>query len=138
MSTNFAEILSRPVGSNERPKQLPPGTYTGVLHRYETGESSKKKTPFIRLFFVALQPHDDVEPVEFAEVKKKEIAKDFYMSEDAAYMFDEWLERCGASGMSAKEALTAQLSREFTFSIQHRPGQNGGDPRAEIGQFVFD
>lgn len=111
--TDFASLLEKKVEETERATPLPNGSYKVVATRHETGESSKKKTPYTRIFFKIEEPLGDVDLEELKKVKKvteKERFDDFYMTEDAMFRLREFLEqtlklRVGG-GRTFKDALS--------------------------------
>jgi hypothetical protein len=125
--TNFAEILSRRPEDQERPKPFPAGTYTALVLRHETGETSKKQTPYVRFYFQAVEAHDDVDQEALAEIdmQKKTLRDDFYLTDDALYRLSEFLETLGIemSGRTFAECLPETINQAITITVSHSINQ---------------
>lgn len=97
-SPNFQSILSQSPTEVIRPKPLPKGTYLCTVGQWESGESSKKKTPFVKFPLKPLAPLDDVDSTELTEVgglENKTLSVTYYITEDAIGMLDEFHTHCG-------------------------------------------
>lgn len=116
---NFSKtLLDEAPDHVERPKPLPIGTYLAVVGRWETGESSKKKTPFVRFPLRFIQAYDDVDPDELAAcggVDGKNARTDFFMTEDAIYRLDAFHEHCG---LDLEEPLSRKARNDEVMNAQ--------------------
>lgn len=92
---NFSEILQNAtLGEIEKPKPIPIGGYEAKITKIEFDESSKKKTPFARFHFEIVQALEDVDEddlEEFGEVAGKKTKTDFYLTEAALHMLQEFI-----------------------------------------------
>ena len=91
---NFASILDEAPTEINRPKPIPSGTYICVVNKWETGESSKKKTPFVRFTLTPIAAEEDVSEDDLAEaggLEGKQLRTDFYITPDAVYRLSEFL-----------------------------------------------
>ena len=62
---SFESILDTPATEVERPKPIPAGTYDVIVKGlYEQGESTQKKTPFVRFIYAIQSAGEDVDPDE--------------------------------------------------------------------------
>src|ERR1700734_3821716 len=65
---NISDILNRPAEDVEAPKPLPPGSYNCIVKGLpEQGESSKKKTPFLKFALQITSPREDVDEEALTE-----------------------------------------------------------------------
>lgn len=113
MTIDFTSILSRSADTIERPKPTPQGTYIGVIVEHEFGESSKKKTPYVRFWVKPIAAEDDVDPDALAENPKwneKSLRLDFFLTEDALYRLTGFLE--GSIGLTISGRTLAELIPE--------------------------
>ena len=61
----FESILDTPATEVERPKPLPAGTYDVIVKGlYEQGESTQKKTPYVRFIYAIQSAGEDVDADE--------------------------------------------------------------------------
>ena len=63
-----SQILQRPVGTAEKPKPLPVGSYYCAIKSREFDKSKNKQTPYVRFVFGIVQPHTDVDPQQMVRV----------------------------------------------------------------------
>jgi hypothetical protein len=116
---NFSKtLLDEAPDHVERPKALPIGTYLAVVGRWETGESSKKKTPFVRFPLRFIQAYDDVDADELDSaggVDGKNARTDFYTTEDAIYRLDAFHEHCG---LDLSEPLSRKVRNDECMNAQ--------------------
>jgi hypothetical protein len=131
---NYNSLLDRTVGSAERPKALPIGTYTGIIAEMGFGESAKKKTPYVRYTVRPLQAVSGVDPDMFAaaggaeRMAKMKLALDFYLTEDAMWRLREFLEeslRIDCTTRSFKEAIPYATNQRITFTMDVQVSDDG-------------
>lgn len=143
MSANFNSILTN-LGKPEeaeRPKPFPVGSYNSVVKGHEFGESSKKKTPFVKFQIRHVAPLDDVDQAELAEVKnwqQREMGLTFYLTEDAIYRLREFADHCGVNytGRTWAEVIPEFNGTTFTSVVEHQMNEEKPNepPFAQIGQ----
>lgn len=95
---NFQSILNESPTEVTRPPMIPVGTYLCVVGDWEAGQSSQKKTPFIKFNLKPVSPMDDVDPDAIKEIgglEGKRLSITFYVTEDAVFMLDAFHENCG-------------------------------------------
>jgi len=140
MSTpNFANLLDRNVGTVEKPKPLPEGSYTFVISEHETGESNQKKTPFVRFMCQPVEAYEDVDDEALeafggqAAMAKKKIRYTFYLTEDSLFRLDTFVgEHLGLTG-KLSEAIGETTGASFVGRIVHKPNEKDLEsPFAEI------
>lgn len=97
-TADFKSILSHKVGSIEKPKPLPTGTYLAIIEGWEASEIGQKKTPGARVTFKLLQPEADVDMDQLEElgglaaVTKRKVNTTLWLTEDALYRAKEFIE----------------------------------------------
>lgn len=141
---DFSALLRKPAGEAKRPPLLPGGDYMGVVKSFEMGESSQKKTPFVR-FNVVLQDWPTSAPQEWqvpgpdgksmvqisrsdVDLSKRQMRRDFFFTEDALYRLDEFLRSCGISveGRTYEEALPDVVGATVVAEVQQQMSQREG------------
>jgi hypothetical protein len=120
----------------EKPKPLPAGTYFGTIAKHELGESKEKKTPFVRLFCTVLSAGDEIDPsdLEGVELAKKQLRKDFYLTEDSLYRFKDFAESVGVStaGRSLGEIIPDVNNASVMLDVIQKTSQSGDEIFNEI------
>ena len=95
MSANFNDILNQPVADIADPELLPAGLVALTVLSYETGESSRKKTPYVQVNFSIddyLEADDESELAAFGNAAGKKTKTQFYMSPNAQFMLRDFLQ----------------------------------------------
>lgn len=148
---NISDILNRPAEDVEAPKPLPPGSYNCIVKGLpEQGESSKKKTPYLRFSFQIISARDDVEEDAIAEYETgkdgektpivgKIMTSDYYLTNDALFMLTDMLEALGidfSGGKSVSAAIDESPNTECVIFVKHEPSQDGKRFYARIGRVV--
>lgn len=124
-TANFSAILSQKVEETERPKPLPAGNYVSTIVKHEFGESSQKKTPYVRFWIRPNSPMDDVDQELLAQVKNwnsKEFRLDFYLTEDAMFRLREFLEKTlqlNTSGMAYSDLIPSTTGMMLIATFGH-------------------
>src|SRR5258708_8487613 len=102
-NTNFQDILNRPSEEIKPMPTLPLGSYhTVVIGLPEQGQSSKKKTDFLKFTHKIVAPLDDVDPDAITEfeaegetIAGQEVENIFYITPKSANMLKEFIINCG-------------------------------------------
>lgn len=137
---NFAALLEKPATDVERPKALPAGTYLCVVKGLpENGESSQKKTPFVRFNLQPLAAQEDVDAEALKEMgglEGKTIRDTYYVTEDALYRLKEFLEHLGVEpdDKSIAQMISEAPGCQVLVSIRHRASQDGENVFAEVAK----
>jgi hypothetical protein len=148
MAVDFKSLLSRKVEDAERPPLLPAGTYNGVVQSHEFGESSQKKTPYVRFNIALISPGEGVDPadLEGIDIGKRKFRRDYYFTEDAEFILRDFIESLGLNikGKSFDEMIPQVINQAVIVGItQELAGgsdQSGnmvnrvGNLRGEAGQ----
>lgn len=136
---DFASLLNKPAGEAKKPPVLDAGDYPGVIKSYEPGESSQKKTPFIR-FQVGLtgwpegadpQTREDGTPIDLST---KTLRRDFFLTEDALWRLDEFLRSIGVevSGRTYADALPETVGAGVLVEVRQGMNQQSNDLFNEV------
>lgn len=128
---NFSSVLDMQASEIEPPKNLPVGSYVCLVDgRHETGESSQKKTPYVRFTLRPTEAMDDVDEEALAEaggINGQTIRADFYLTENSAYRLKEFLEHCGIDmeGRTLRQALDDAPGSTVIATVRHEMAQDG-------------
>lgn len=136
---SFESILDTPVAAVERPKPLPAGTYDCIVRgMYEEGQSTQKKTPFVRFTYAIQAAGDDVDADELAEmggIADKSIKDTYYTTPDALFRLTTALENMQIEGLEAKsirQALAETPNCPIRIVVSHRASDDGENIFAEV------
>ncbi len=101
---DFSQLLKTNLDTIKKPPTLPAGTFHGRISKYEFGESQEKKTPYLRLHLQLLSPGADIASEDMSDsdgrpidLAKRQMRKDYFLTEDAMYRLKEFIESCGIS-----------------------------------------
>lgn len=140
---NFQDILNRPSEDIKPPAVLPMGSYhTIVVGLPEQGQSSKKKTDFLKFTHKIIAPLDDVDPDTIAEFQQdgetiagQEVDNTFYITEKSANMLKEFIINCGVdlTGRSIAEGLDDVPNSEVIINIKHEASDDGKRVYSKVG-----
>lgn len=137
MALDFSKLLSKPADDIEKPKPLPAGTYNGSVAKYEFAESKEKKTPFVRFMLSVSSAGPDIEPesIEGIDLSKKQLRRDFYLTDDAMYRLKEFLESLGISspGRAIGEMIPEALNCGVIIEVTQRSSQDGSEIYNDVG-----
>lgn len=126
---NFSNILKGPVGSAERPKPVPVGTYVALVQgqpRFD--KSQQKQTPFVEFQMKLLQPMGDVDTQALQEMGglgERTQRLTFYLTEDALWRLDEFLKNLDLEGIDREQAISQAPGRQCAVTIRHAASQDG-------------
>lgn len=141
MAVDFKKILSKPADKVERPKALPAGTYFGNIDKYTFDESKQKKTPYIRFFVKVASPGPDVDAasLEGIDLSKKQLQKDFYLTDESLYRLTDFLAALGINitGRSIDECVPETKGMSVQVAVTQRAGgDEGKDIFNDIGSIA--
>ncbi len=137
---NISDILNRKVEETEAPKPLPVGSYNCIVKGHpEQGESSKKKTPFLKFTLQITSPREDVDEdaiKEYGEVVGKTIDAIYYTTDDALFMLRDFLESLGLDiqGKSYSVCIDESPNCEVIAYVKQEPSQDGKRFFARLGK----
>jgi hypothetical protein len=136
MAVDFKSLLSKPSDSIEKPKLLPEGTYTGMIAKYEYAESKEKKTPYVRFLVRLTGFGEDIDPTDQVgiDLSKRELRKDFYITEDALHRLKTFWETCGIDGRgrTLSEIIPDLIQAEVMVTVGHRPSEDGKEVYVDL------
>lgn len=145
-SASFESILDTKADEVERPKPLPAGTYDCVVKgMYETGESSQKKTPFVRFTYALVAAGEDVDEDALTElltdkdgkpvpIGERTIKDTYYTTPDALFRLTDALENMGITldGKTVRAALDETPNAPVRILVSHRSSEDGQQVFAEV------
>jgi hypothetical protein len=136
MAVNFKELLNKTVTEEaKRPPVLPAGTFHGNVQKWEPGESDAKKTPYVRFLVALTGPGDDIPSDEMTgiDLAKRQMRRDFYLTEDALYRLHEFLSSCGIDfvGRPLSQSLDETIGKDVLLTVTSKPNKNN----PEAGNF---
>ena len=137
MAVDFKSLLSKPSDDITKPKPLPAGTYNGMVSKYEFGESKEKKTPYVRFFLTVHSAGEDIDPadIEGIDLTKKQLRRDFYLTDDALYRLKEFAVSIGveATGRSLGEMIPDCVNAQVLIAVTQRNSQDGSEIYNDVG-----
>lgn len=125
MAVDFKGMLTKPVGTAERPKSKPDGTYNGVVEGFRFDVSKIKKTPFVRFTMGNVSPGADVNQEELAEAKidlsKWKPTIDFYLTDDALFRLQDVIEKIvpNSQGRSFNETIPEMKGKPVLMTAKN-------------------
>jgi len=136
---NFTELLgSATLGSIEKPKPLPQGSYVAIIKKSEYDKSSKKQTPFVRFHMDIVQAMEDVDEAAleaYGDVSGKSIRTDFYLTEGALFQLQDFiLYHIGLdlTGQTLEQAIPECVNQQVGVRIEHEASQDGQNFYARV------
>nr|DAE38375.1 MAG TPA: Protein of unknown function (DUF669) [Caudoviricetes sp.] len=139
---DFTSLLEKKLDDVEAPALLPQGSYIMTLAGYRTGESAKKKTPYVEFDLKISSAMDDVDQEELAKVKNlqdKTLKTQFYLNEDALFRLKDFCKKTGVptEGKSFTEILSEIAGAQLIGIVNHRVNpENTDQVFAEVRSFL--
>jgi len=126
-----SSLLDTKVDDIKRPKPLPVGTYSFLIKESTLGESSQKKTPYVRFDCQPIGFEADVNTAELdgIDLGKRSIGLDFFLTADALWRAKEFFEKIGleSAGRSLREVIAECAGKQFKAYVKHEASQREGD-----------
>lgn len=124
---DFRSLLSKPAGKSVKPPQLPAGDYPGIVKKFELGESSKKKTPYVRFPAALMGWPEGAEPLPGVDLAKRQAHVDFYMTEAAQWRLDDFIKSCGVDmeGRTYEDVLPEIVGKSVIVHMIQEPSEDG-------------
>lgn len=127
MSTDFAAILNTRADTVKAPTRLPPGKYLAQIGQFTTGESAKKKTPFVNIPFIIAQPIDVAPENEGAAATALAdgpvtMDEDYYLTPKSLFRLVDLLEKhigIVKEGKSIAQMLTEAPGQSVAVILDH-------------------
>lgn len=134
---DLSHLLGTKAGDVKKPKPFPVGHYLWAVNGFAVVESSKKKTPGIEFEVKMLEPMDDVDQEELAEVKNANERKKrltFWITEDSLWRLTDFLDVLGVNDpeRTIEELIPETVGCQFIAAIQHEPIEGSTDVRDVI------
>lgn len=130
MSVDIASLLAVDLSGIKKPDPLPQATYTLVIKEMETGESSKKQTPYVRFVCqpIGCEEADAAQKLGTIDLSKRTLNIDFYLTTDAMWRLKDFLPKIGLpnEGM-LNEVLSQAPGRSFKAWVAHEQSTKTGD-----------
>lgn len=139
---DFTSLLDKRLDDVEAPALLPQGSYIMTVAGYRTGESAKKKTPYVEFDLKISSAMDDVDQEELAKVKNlqdKTLKTQFYLNEDALFRLKDFCKKTGVptEGKSFTEILSEIAGAQLIGIVNHRVNpENTDQVFAEVRSFL--
>jgi len=134
---DFSALLRKPAGEAKRPAALPPGNYSGVIKSFELGDRNKNKTPYVRFHLGLVDWPAEVEESDRSDIdlSKRQLRRDFYLTEDALWRLDELISKCGidANGMSYEELLPQMVGVNVLVEVQQYLNEQNNEVGNQVG-----
>lgn len=142
---NISDILNRPAEDVKPPPLYPAGLFRTIIKGLpEQGESSLKKTPYLRFTYQVTAAGPDVEEEDIATFESDGESKivghtftnDYYTTEKALFMLTEFLQQLGidfSGGKSISAAIDETPNLECMITVKHVPSSDGKRFFARIG-----
>ena len=134
---DFRNLLTQPADNFKKPPLLPGGTYHGILATREFGESTQKKTPYVRFNVKFNAPGEDVstELLKDIDLSKRSLRKDFYLTDDATYRLVEFGKTFGipTEGRTLEEIIQSLVGQPCLVQVKMSMNQQTNEPFNEIG-----
>lgn len=128
---DFRTLLRKPMDEVKAQPVLPAGTYHGRIVSYELGESSRKRTPFVRYHVALTGAGDDVDPADLEGISltDKKLRTDFFITDDATFRLKQFLESDGSSlaGRSLGECIGDVVNGNVLVAVTQRTSSTNAD-----------
>jgi hypothetical protein len=151
---DFSALLKRPAGEAKRPPELFPGDYYGLIKGHEVGDNNQNKTPYVR-YQVVLQDWPENSADEWSvmdpetqssytvaksdvDLSKRQMRKDFYLTDDALWRLDEFIRSCGIDprGRDYEEIIPTLIGQPVMVEVQQYLNQRTNVTGNQIGKLV--
>lgn len=118
---DFSELLRKPAGEAKRPQALPIGDYQGVIRSFEVGDSNRNHTPYVRFAITLTAWPEGMEPVEGVDLNKRQLRKDFFLTDEALWRLDELIKTFGvdAAGKRYEDVLPLLVGQPVRVEVRH-------------------
>jgi hypothetical protein len=127
MSLDFTTLLKTNADDATPPTPLPVGTYLFTVKGHDFGESSMKKTPFVKFECSVLAPEEDVDEEALPENwQGKVLASTFYITQPSLWRLSEFLQCCGlnTTGRPFDELIPETTGCQFKGYVTQQKSSN--------------
>lgn len=121
---DFTSLIHKDMAEVKKPPAWPMGLYPGRILRYEPGESTQKKTPYMRFTVGVTGFPDDFtdEQKSGLDIEGKTFRADYYLTEDALFRLADLLKSMGLKGF-IDEALPQCVGEEVKIDLSQELNQ---------------
>lgn len=147
MAPNFSHLLKRPAGQAKKPEALPVGDYPGIIKGFEIGDQNKNKTVYARFQLGLTAWPDSVDETERSktgadgkteaiDLSKRQLRRDFFLTDDALWRLDEFLRSCGIEpeGRTYEECLPEAVGQQVTVEVQQYLNEKNNEIGNQVGK----
>ena len=141
MASNISSFIKKPAGQAKKPPALPAGNYQYVIKGFETGDNNKNKTPYLRLAIGLLGYGEDIDQSEIdpgIDLSKRQMRKDFYLTDDSLWRLDEFIKTTGIDfeGKDYEEVFPLLVGEQGIAEVQQYMNQQNNEIGNQIGKLV--
>lgn len=145
---DFSQYMRKPAGQATKPAALFPADYPAVVASFEKPAENKNGNVFIRFQFRLTGwgnavPEDekfvkdkDGKPTDTPiDPTKRQMRRDFFMTEDALYRLDEFIRACGVNpeGQSYEETIPQCVGANVSVGVEQYVNQKSNEIGNNIG-----
>lgn len=143
---DFSKLLKAPAGQAKKPSALPIADFPGRIKSYEIGDQNKNRTPYVR-FHLALsgwpdsvEESDRMEPgpegPRMIDLSKRQLRKDFYLTEDALWRLDAFIRELGIDpqGRTYEEIFPEMSGKDVLVQVQQYLNQTNNEIGNQTGE----
>lgn len=134
---DFTSLLHKDMEEIKKPAAWPTGLYPGRILRYEPGESTQKKTPYMR-FTVGVtdfpEALDESEREGF-DLEGKTFRCDYYLTEDALFRLKDLMAGLGFTGY-LDEALPQSVGSDVMIDLTQELNQQTSEIFNRVNRLV--
>ena len=154
---DFSQLLRKPAGQATRPPALPADDFPGIIRQYELGDNNANKTPYVRLAlglldwganvpdeWTSVGPDGTAKTITKSDVdlSKRQMRRDFYLTDDAMWRLDELIRSCGIDLGSPdaprdyEEVLPELIGQHVLVEVQQYLNQRTNEIGNQVGRVV--
>lgn len=132
---DFTTLLRKPAGEAKKPEALYAGDFPGIIKSYEVGDANKNKTPYVRLHLGLTAWPADGEPMPDVELAKRQLRRDYFLTDEALWRLDELLTELGidATGRSYEETIPELVGQQVLIEVQQYMNQQTNEIGNQVG-----
>ncbi len=134
---DFSKLLRKNVSDAKRPPALPAADYPGIIARHELGDQNTNHTPYVRYHVRLTGPAETVDPAELAgiELDKRQMRRDFFLTDDADWRLAEFLKSCGieTEGRNFEDTISEAVGKTVVVQVQQYLNQKTNEIGNQIG-----
>ena len=135
---DFSSLLKKPAGEAKKPRALPAADYPGIIKSFEYGDNNQNQPPYVRFGLGVTGPAPSVDSAEFTDIdlSKRQLRRDFYLTDDAFWRLDEFLRNIGLDpkGRSYEEVIPEAVGTPVTLEVQQYLNQTSNEIGNQVGK----